>query len=405
MNKEPKRVHIHLDVVGGLAGDMFVAALLSARPDLTEGAMAAVRAAGLPDRCEPVVKEHKHHGLVGNRFFLETPPDERRAPRRFADFRSMVEGASLTAGVKARSIEILRLLAEAESRVHGKPVDDVVFHEIGDWDTLADAVGAAYVIDALRGAGWSVSSLPMGSGRVETAHGSLPVPAPATAELLKGFELFDDGVPGERITPTGAAILKHLGPRQGGPATPLPLSGTGNGFGGRHLPGVPNVLRVLVFGETASEGQETQEEVAVIAFEIDDQTSEDLAVALDKLRARNDVLDVLQFAAFAKKGRMAAAVQVLCRPEAVAAVAAACFAETTTIGLRWYRVRRIVLRRRVEEIEGIGVKVIERPGGRTAKAEMDDLKTHAGGHSGRHAARRDVETKALAQQRREVEET
>jgi uncharacterized protein (TIGR00299 family) protein len=393
-------VHIHLDVVGGLAGDMFVAALLSARPELTKGTVAAMRSVGLPRRCRPVVMEHRQHGLVGTRFLLEIPANRKPSPRTYADFRGMVEDAPLNESVGARAVDILRLLAEAESRVHGKPVDEVVFHEIGDWDTLADAVGAAFLIEALPGAEWSVSPLPLGAGRVKTAHGSLPVPAPATAELLAGFELFDDGVPGERITPTGAAILKHLGPRQGGPRQPSSLITTGHGFGSRDLQGVPNVLRVLVFGDAASGRRETPEEVAVLAFEIDDQTAEDLAVGLDKLRARDDVLDVLQSAAFGKKGRLVAAVQLLCRPEDVEAVAAACFAETTTIGLRWHRVRRAVLDRQAAEIDGVRVKVIDRPGRRTAKAEMDDLAAGAGGHAGRDAARQTTETKALSRSKK-----
>ena len=252
------------------------------------------------------------------------------------------------------------------------------------------------MIDALRDAEWSVSALPLGSGRVKTAHGILPVPAPATVQLLHGFDTFDDGIPGERITPTGAAILKHLAPSRTGPSRGAHLTVDGTGFGTRELPGVPNILRVLMFDNTQDEGAETGADVAVIEFEIDDQTPEDLAVGLDKLRSRDDVLDVLQTPVFGKKGRMAISVRVLCRPVAVDDVTEACFDETTTIGLRWHLAHRIELTREQVKTGSFSVKVIDRPGGSvSAKAEMEDVGKAAGGHTTRAMARLDAEMAAL----------
>ncbi len=404
-------MHVHLDAIGGVAGDMFLAAMLDARPDFADGAIKAIRAAGLPKGWAAEAIEHHADGLAGRRFRVLPPghgvphphPHDHHHHVAFRDIRAMIEKSVLEEGVKARSIAIFRLLAEAEGAVHGQDPEDVHFHEVADWDSVADIVGAAFVIEALGGATWSVSALPLGSGRVKTAHGILPVPAPATARLLEGFETVDDGIAGERITPTGAAILKALAPSRRRPSGAV-LAASGTGFGTRTLPGLPNILRALLFetgaAETAPGGES---EVAVIAFEVDDQTPEDLAAGLDKLRAEADVLDVTQAAVFGKKGRLMTAVHILCRAPAIERVAAACFAETTTIGLRWHLARRFELDRRAATVAGgVRVKVVSRPGGGvTAKAEMDDIRAVPGGQAGRAAARGAAEAGALRDKKTE----
>ena len=130
--------------------------------------------------------------------------------------------------------------------MHGTRADEVCFHEIGAVDSIADVVGAAFVIESLGATGWSVGALPLGRGRVETAHGIMPVPAPATTVLLEGFPVHDDGIEGERVTPTGAAILRYLQPDMEALAPAGKLLTSGMGFGSRVLPGQPNVLRALV---------------------------------------------------------------------------------------------------------------------------------------------------------------
>lgn len=398
-------MHVHLDAIGGVAGDMFLAAMLDARPELLEGAIKAIRAAGLPKGWTAEAVEHHADGLAGRRFQVVPPghgtashhhPHEHHHHVAFRDIRAMIEKGTLDAAVKSRAIAIFRLLAEAEGAVHGQDPEDVHFHEVADWDSVADIVGAAFVIEALGGATWSVSALPLGGGRVKTAHGVLPVPAPATARLLEGFETVDDGIAGERITPTGAAILKALAPTRSRPSGAV-LAASGTGFGTRVLPGLPNILRALLFDTgTAGTIPGQESEVAVIAFEVDDQTPEDLAAGLDKLRAEADVLDVTQAAVFGKKGRLMVAVHILCRAPAIERVAAACFAETTTIGLRWHLARRFELDRRAVTAGGVRVKVVSRPdGGSTAKAELDDIREVAGGRAGRAAARGAAEADAL----------
>ena len=286
-------MHIHLDPLGGIAGDMFLAAVFDAWPELAEGAIAAARAAGLPPAVAMATTAHTDHALAGTRLRVDTgngtPP---APPGRFAAIAERLAAAPLSPPVRGRALAIFAVLAEAEARVHGIAAADVVFHELAGWDSIADVVGAAHVIEALGATGWSVGPLPLGAGRIATAHGPLPVPAPATAVLLEGFPVIDDGIGGERVTPTGAAILRHLAAAPGLPHEPLRLSRCGIGFGTRTLPGISNVLRLMGFEGDA--GAPAVEAVGVIAFEVDDQTPEDLATGLDALRARDDVLDVVQ---------------------------------------------------------------------------------------------------------------
>ena len=288
--------------------------------------------------------------------------------------------------------------------MHGIPVEAVAFHEVGAFDSIADIVAAAHLIAALEARSWSVSALPLGSGRVRTQHGPLPVPAPATTLLLDGFSTLDDGVPGERVTPTGAAILRHLCGDAPGWGRPRGILGrTGIGFGTKVLPGLSNCLRALVLEEDAASGP-GRRDLAVIAFEVDDQSGEDLAMGLDRLRVAPGILDVVQAPVLGKKGRMMAHIQALVRPEGLEAAIAACFRETTTIGLRYHRVEGAVLDRESRTVEQAGqpvrVKVVDRPGGRTAKAEADDALDHAG-HAARATLRREAERRALEQEQEE----
>ena len=384
---------IHLDAVGGVAGDMFVAAMLDAHPGEADGTLAAIRAAGLPQSVGLHVLAHRDHTLTGTRFEVALPEEtggDDRTPYR--ELSARLKDCDLPVGTRDRAHDIFARLAAAEGAVHGVDAEDVTFHEVGNWDSIADIVGAAHLSARRGAASWSVSALPMGSGRVKSAHGDLPLPAPAVVELLKGFALHDDGRKGERITPTGAAILAHLAPVQHGVHGPEQLGGCGIGFGTKEFPGISNVLRVLEFESAPAAFAEDR--VAVLSFEVDDQSPEDLAVGLDNLRALDGVLDVLQAPAFGKKGRIAAQIQVLAHEEAREAVTAACFSETTTLGLRWEVKRRAILRRE----EADGVKLVTRPGGRkTAKADMDRLAARDGGHAGRMARRRQEEDTALGE--------
>jgi uncharacterized protein (TIGR00299 family) protein len=392
-----QRRHFHLDPLGGLAGDMFLAALLDAHPELAEETFAAMRAAGLPESWQTRLVPHDDGVLSGHGVLIEAPADDPGGPpAHFADIRTGLKAAPLQSGVRDRAIAIFTELAQAEAAVHGVPVEEVHFHELADWDSVADIVGAAWLIETLAPAGWSIAPLPVGGGRITTRHGPLPVPAPATTRLLQGFAMHDDGIAGERVTPTGAAILRHLRPEPRLAPGTWRLGATGHGFGSRRLAGLSNVLRLVTYQQEGAWRQD--ERVAVLAFEVDDQSAEALSAGLEALRATDGVLDVTQLPAFGKKGRLATQVQVLARPERLDAVIKRCFVETTTIGLRWRIEARAVLAREVVTVatpDGeVAVKLVTRPGGtRSAKAEMDHVR--GAGHAARTSRRRAAEDRAL----------
>jgi uncharacterized protein (DUF111 family) len=205
-------------------------------------------------------------------------------------------------------------------------------------------------------------------------------------------------VDGERVTPTGAAIIRHLEPAFDLAGIEGRIARTGHGFGTRRLPGMSNVLRALVLDPVHEPGAWREESIGICSFEVDDQTAEDLAVGLDRLRAADGVLDVVQAPAFGKKGRMAASVRVLARPGARERVIDRCFAETTTLGVRWQAVRRAALEREEAAIDvggdSIRIKRTRRPEGEvTIKAEMDDLANAAGGRAEREETRKRAESR------------
>jgi hypothetical protein len=283
--------------------------------------------------------------------------------------------AAVSAGEEVRLLAraALRRLAEVEACVHGVELAQVHFHELAGWDTVVDLLLAAFLARRTGATSWSVGGLPLGGGRVATQHGLLPVPAPATAALLAGYRFVDDGIPGERVTPTGAAILAALEPV---PAmTTGALVASGHGFGTRTLPGISNCTRVLAFRAVDAPSSDA---VATLAFEVDDQAAEDLATALERIRGDGDVLDVASWPVMGKKGRLATHVQVLARPAGASRVAGLCFTETTTIGIRIGQSDRIILPRHAETVSvgghDVRLKVATLPdGSRRAKPEQDDL--------------------------------
>jgi uncharacterized protein (TIGR00299 family) protein len=393
-------MELHLDLVGGIAGDMFVAAMLDLRPDLETGLMSALSHAPMLEGVACRTVGHDDGILKGRRFLVERPGvgagHDHHHHAAWRDIRAALSASSLDAETTRHAIGIFSLLADAEGRVHGTAAEAVEFHEVGAWDSIADIVAAAYLIAQLNAARWTSSPAPLGSGRVRTAHGILPVPAPATALLLEGTPTIDDGVSGERVTPTGAALLRYLCHKETMAPQPRRLVASGFGFGTRKMPGISNCVRVLCFESLATD-VEGSDRVAVLEFEIDDQTGEDLALGIEKLRAHKDVLDVVQTPVFGKRGRMMTGVRILARPDAVAQVAALAFDETTTIGIRHAVVDRMVLRREMVETEvgtaPMRVKLVKRPSGLTAKAEASDVGDTANAAE-RHRRRQEAEAAA-----------
>jgi len=417
----PASLAIHLDLVGGLAGDMFVAAMIDALPALKApvlAELAAVQPAGAPG---PGFRETSSGGLRAQCFGLASAssgaPYRAASARRggagagvvaarehagtaYTVLRRRLAEAPLTAPTREHALALLALLADAEARVHGIPVDAVHFHELADWDSLLDVVAAGCIAAELDGARWTASALPLGGGTVHTAHGLLPVPAPATSLLLTGYPWHDDGIGGERVTPTGAAILRHLVPaaRCGTRREAGRLASVGSGAGTRTLPGLPNIVRALVL-ELARPDDADADMVTVLEFDVDDMTGEEIAVAADRLRLEPGAIDVSIGTRHGKKGRPLAAFRLLVQPSAADAVARACCTETSTLGLRWRDERRRVLRRTevASTVDGsrVNVKVAVRPGGeRTAKAAQDEVDSTRG-LGARRRARATAERNAL----------
>ena len=422
---------IHVDPLGGWSGDMFIAAMLDAMPQHWPAVRATVERLDLGPEAACRLVEHRDAALTGLRFIvaaetaaagtLRPAPGHdhhehhdghhrqdhdqpgRHTHRSWASIRHLIEAAGLDAAVTAHALAIFGLLAEAEAQVHGVAADDVTFHEVGAVDSIVDILAAAQILALVGPQDWSASPLPLGSGRVKTAHGILPVPAPATALLLRGLPVLDDGIPGERVTPTGAAIARHLllPARERAGLRPRRILGTGTGFGTRTLPGIANCLRVIVFDddEAQAQGAFHHRELGVITFEVDDQSAEDLAAGLDHVRALEGVHDVVQGVAFGKKGRVAVQVQVLVAPNRLDQAIAACFEETTTIGLRYHLVKGAALMRDADTVEAEGralrVKTVKRPGDRdTAKTEVSDVAAERG-HANRARLRGIAESSAL----------
>ncbi|MGB7974275.1 MAG: LarC family nickel insertion protein [Roseiarcus sp.] len=432
---------VHLDPLGGLSGDMFVAALLDAFPEHWPHVQSTIASLKLGEQGECKLAPHRDHSFAGRRFLVgmdrtalnrseSRQPDDRHKDsshgyeagrhhehfhghenrmghKAWADIRAELDRSGLDAGVKRHALAIFELLAEAEAKIHGVEVDAVTFHEVGAVDSLVDIVAAAQLISLIQADRWTSAPLPIGSGRINSAHGVLPIPAPAAAVLLQGLPVIDDGVAGERVTPTGAALAAYLIDRSArSPARVLRMSRSGVGFGGRTLPGLSNCLRALAFDEatplerSTAAGLIDRRQLAVITFEVDDQSPEDLAAGLDHIRGLHDVFDVTQTSVFGKKGRVAAHVQILVSPRELESVIVACFEETTTIGLRHQLTESAILRRRLETIEMEGgdklrVKIVERPGGmRSGKAEAADV-AHRRGHLGRARLRGEAVALAL----------
>jgi pyridinium-3,5-bisthiocarboxylic acid mononucleotide nickel chelatase len=395
-------MHIHLDTVGGISGNMFVGAMLECWPELADQLTEQIEKAGFA-RMVKLVNQEKNDGVLTGTFFdVEdlSLHDSKHAHRHYREIRETLNNSELADSVKAHALGIFLCLAEAEASVHGKDIESVTFHEVGAWDSIADIVSAAYLIDASTASTWSVSSLPMGNGQVKTAHGMLPLPAPAVTLLLKGFQFHDDGLEGERVTPTGAAILKYLQANKPKPSTKLQLHTSGFGFGSRTFEGISNVLRVMIFSEADAELPWLEDSVLELAFEVDDQSPEDLAAGMEKVRQIEGVLDITQQTVLGKKQRAVSSFRLLVEAEVEQQVLAACFNETTTLGIRKEIVNRAVLNRMELEVELEGkiyrVKIVQRPNGElTAKAESEDYCQVSLSANERLLLKQDIEAQAF----------
>ena len=303
--------------------------------------------------------------------------------RSLSTILGIIHATPLSDSVKAGASRAFQLLGEAEAAIHSMPIEQVHFHEVGAVDTIVDIVCAAAGCEHLGVDRWLASPLNVGSGTVQCAHGTLPVPAPATLALLGDAPVYSAGPPTERVTPTGAAILRMLDLRY----SPLPLmrvSKSGYGAGGRDTPGQPNLLRLLV-GEEAAQDPAI-EPIAVIETVIDD-SSPQLVAYVSELLLEGGAWDVYRAAVQMKKGRTGVQLTVLCHPDRMIVLREILFRETTTIGLHWRIENKMSLAREFAEVQTpwgpVKIKIARLGSGGIANAapEFEDCRKLATQHS------------------------
>jgi len=360
---------LYFDCFAGIAGDMTVAALLDLGVPF-EVVRDAVGCLRLPHSSYSLATERtSRKGIAATRFVVHV--EEHQPHRHYGDIAAMIEESPLADSVKEKAQRIFFRLAEAEAKVHGVELGRVHFHEVGAVDSIADIVGAAAAIDWLGIEAIHGGALPLGSGFVETAHGRLPVPAPATAELLRGIPVHGEAGPGERVTPTGAAILAALAAGFG-PIPPMTVTGVGCGAGTRDFADIPNILRV--FQGEIDRGFE-RDDVVVIETHIDDTSPEILGYVMERCLAAG-ALDAAFSPLQMKKNRPAVRLTVVVHPEQRDELAALILRETSAIGVRFHPAGRLKLRRLVEErdttLGRVRVKVINGDGVARVAPEYDD---------------------------------
>ena len=363
---------LYIDCTAGIAGDMTVAALLDLGVPLEhlqdELAKLPLPAAGY----RLTTEECRRQGVRGLRFDVMVEGDQPH--RHYTRIVTMINDSSLAESIKDRAQRVFRRLAEAEAKVHGVALDHVHFHEVGAVDSIIDIVGTAICLDYLGVGEIHASPLPWGSGWVESAHGRLPVPAPATAELLHGLPVHWEIGPGERVTPTGAALVAALASGSGMPPV-MTVEGVGHGAGGKDFPDRPNILRILL-GTTAAESR--HDEIYVIETHIDDMTPEIAGFLMERLLAAG-ALDVAYSPLQMKKNRPGFRLTLLSEAAKLDELSRLVVTESTAIGVRYYPVRRLVLGRRCESrttsMGEVRVKVVS-DGGRPLRVtpEFDDCR-------------------------------
>jgi uncharacterized protein (TIGR00299 family) protein len=283
----------------------------------------------------------------------------------------ILERARLAAPVRERALASFEALARAEARVHGTPIAKVHFHEVGAVDAIVDLAGAAIALHRLGIARVTASPVALGRGTVDTEHGVLPLPAPATLELLRGLPTVPAHVEWETVTPTGAALLRTL-VDEFCDLPAMTIEAIGHGAGNDRRGGLPNVLRAVIGRAAGADA----DRVACLETNLDDLVPEHFEFLMERLFEAG-ALDVSLQAIAMKKNRPGVLVRALARPSDKLAVANRLFAESTAIGVRVYEVDRVVLRREIRRVETpygrIAVKVVQDPDGReTFSAELDD---------------------------------
>jgi uncharacterized protein (TIGR00299 family) protein len=334
----------HFDCFSGLSGDMTLGALIDAGVD-ADAVREAIDSLGLPITLE--IEKVRKGGFAATQVFVEAP--EEHEHRFLPQVEEILSRGNLTPRQRDLALRIFRRLAEAEAAVHGMPLEKVHFHEVGALDSIADIAGAAVGLDLLGVARFSSRSVPTGHGMVKCAHGLMPIPAPGTAELLKGVPLAPSAIKAELTTPTGAAILTTV-VTEWVEQPVMTVERIGHGAGRKEFADQPNLLRLFVGTRSESADAAESDRVWVLETNLDDVPAEVVGYCFEQLFAAG-ALDVYATPIQMKKSRPGVLLSVLAAEAAVPALEAVLFRETETFGVRRYPVQRSKLRR-----EGVTVE-------------------------------------------------
>ncbi len=337
----------YLDAFSGISGDMTVGALIDAGADSGAVSLALEQ---LGTGAKFTIEKTKRCGITASKF--RVVGGKATGHRHLKNILELIDASALPGSVKQAAAAVFQRLGEAEAKVHDISIDKVHFHEVGAVDSICDIVGACAAFDLLDVDEIHSSPVNVGSGTVRTEHGVLPVPAPATAELLTGKPVYARGPEVELTTPTGAAIAVTLA-SEFGSLPPMQITATGYGAGDKDFQEHANVLRVLI-GETSTAEEATT--VSVLEANIDDSSPQVLGYAMERLLEAG-ALDVTLESLLMKKNRPGTLVRVIAKPEDREALAQLMFAETSTLGLRIYSAERRVKERHTLEVETLHGKV------------------------------------------------
>jgi pyridinium-3,5-bisthiocarboxylic acid mononucleotide nickel chelatase len=329
----------YFDCFSGVSGDMTLGALLDAGCDLVRlrAELHGLQVPGWELSAEKVWK----NGMAATYAHVKTEDQQKHRP--LSAILQILQDSQLAPSVRDRASAIFQKLGEAEARVHDVPIEKIHFHEVGAVDAIVDIVGACIGFDALGIEKFACSPLNVGGGTVKMAHGVLPIPAPATANLLQGKPTYSSGVQRELVTPTGAAIVATLCDSFG-PQPPISVSAIGYGAGAADLEGQPNVLRIMI-GEAAEKTVPGyDQEITVIEANLDDMNPQIYGYFQEKALAAG-ALDVFTTPVQMKKNRPGTLLTVLCQPADAQTLMTLIFAETTTFGVRTHAAQRRVLPR------------------------------------------------------------
>ena len=359
------------DLIGGVSGDMFVAALLDAGLRLSK---LKSELKNIPALSFGLKASAKYiHGICAIQLKVSCPRNE--PPRSWKAIRQLIGRSKLHRNVKDTGLKIFSRLAAAEAEIHDVPLDEVHFHEIGATDSIVDIISAAIAVHELDLESFHFSPVPLGRGLTGSRHGPLPVPAPATLGLLKNLPVQGIDVEGETVTPTGAAIISTLG-KSFGAQPQMRIEQIGYGTGQKQFIERPNLFRVLI--GTSDEVLWREESMLVIETNIDDMNPEFYDYVFDRLFAAG-ARDVFLSSIQMKKNRPGTLLRVIAEPKDRDALARIILRETSTIGVRFYPVGRIILKRSIQRLKTrygtINLKVVEGlDGTKRIDPEYDDLK-------------------------------